>query len=604
MGQGRTGNGMGRTGRGYRGFLLCLVLAGVFCALTYWAVRITWPKTSYWYQLFWERQAFQHANTFLVWLGILLVLRALVRYWSAAKLLRDQGIQDRLVTPWHQRIKRAPEGEQGTSIIVEHKRDQGKALLECMRDAGYVSGDDFALKPEWRHMLLERVNRIGLYLQSTEAQNIGEMMDINRDLSALDAEELSGQFTFVRWIVYMMPVVGFLGTVWGISAAMQGISEALPMVKNLDEFIKSLGTATFALKVAFDTTLLALAYSAILTLAVTFASSQNDSYLSGVDTWVIDNVLSHVTEQNPIELTMSRGFRSLMGESRGEGLAGIKAAVETGMSMIRERTGRIAQGVAMLDGQLSEIRKSASAGTTQLEAVATAADKMAGTVESLASVVANLPEAAAQGSEQLARIRTAAAKIQDELEGLASAVSRLPDIAADGTKRLEGVGMAAARMERKVEELAGAVSRLPDVVDGLGSASTTLSEFVAKLAAVGAIAEDVKAGVRELQAITEHTAAVGQVRDALAADIVADDGSSRHLATVTAVTELKDAILGQFERASKESADQISDALQGVRDAHVLLNASMEQINASLQALGKNFLSLAEEIRKRGRTGT
>jgi hypothetical protein len=110
----------------------------------------------------------------------------------------------------------------------------------------------------------------------------------------LDQEQMAGRFTLTRYILYLLPVIGFIGTVEGISRALMNISKALPLVKNLDGFLANLTSVTAALQIAFDSTLLALFLSASLMLVQTLVLRRSDELLARVDRWVVDHILPRV----------------------------------------------------------------------------------------------------------------------------------------------------------------------------------------------------------------------------------------------------------------------------------------------------------------------
>lgn len=117
-------------------------------------------------------------------------------------------------------------------------------------------------------------------------------MELNREASGLDQEAAAGRFTLTRYILYLLPVIGFIGTVEGISKALMNISRVLPMVKDLDGFMGNLTSVTSALQIAFDSTLLALFLSAALMLAQTLVIRRSEDLLARVDRWIVDHVLS------------------------------------------------------------------------------------------------------------------------------------------------------------------------------------------------------------------------------------------------------------------------------------------------------------------------
>src|SRR4051794_21249234 len=118
-----------------------------------------------------------------------------------------------------------------------------------------------------------------------------QLMELNREGSGLDQEHAAGRFTLTRYILYLLPVIGFIGTVEGISKALMNISKVLPMVKDLDGFMNNLTGVTSALQIAFDSTLLALFLSAALMLVQTLVFRRSEDLLARVDRWVVENVL-------------------------------------------------------------------------------------------------------------------------------------------------------------------------------------------------------------------------------------------------------------------------------------------------------------------------
>jgi biopolymer transport protein ExbB/TolQ len=107
-----------------------------------------------------------------------------------------------------------------------------------------------------------RVRQLVGYVRETHAPTSNQLMEVNREASGLDQEHMAGRFTITRYILYLLPVIGFIGTVEGISKALMNISKVLPLVKDLDAFLNNLTGVTSALQIAFDSTLLALFLSA------------------------------------------------------------------------------------------------------------------------------------------------------------------------------------------------------------------------------------------------------------------------------------------------------------------------------------------------------
>src|SRR4029078_1289698 len=121
------------------------------------------------------------------------------------------------------------------------------------------------------------------------AGSLPQLMELIREASSLDQEQAAGRFTLTRYILYLLPVIGFIGTVEGISKALMNISRVLPMVKDLDGFMGNLTSVTSALQIAFDSTLLALFLSAALMLVQTLVYRRAEDLLARVDRLVVEH---------------------------------------------------------------------------------------------------------------------------------------------------------------------------------------------------------------------------------------------------------------------------------------------------------------------------
>jgi biopolymer transport protein ExbB/TolQ/uncharacterized protein YukE len=142
-----------------------------------------------------------------------------------------------------------------------------------------------------RRILPARLRQLGCTIDGPRAPTASQLMELNREGSGLDQEHAAGRFTLTRYILYLLPVIGFIGTVEGISKALMNISKVLPMVKDLDGFMNNLTGVTSALQIAFDSTLLALFLSAALMLVQTLVFRRSEDLLARVDRWVVEHVL-------------------------------------------------------------------------------------------------------------------------------------------------------------------------------------------------------------------------------------------------------------------------------------------------------------------------
>jgi biopolymer transport protein ExbB/TolQ len=183
----------------------------------------------------------------------------------------------------------------GTGIYLWAIAVLGRELWRLWKDeSAFGDAANMLAKPalipaEDDRVLAARIRQLG---GQPAGATVGRLMELNRESSALDQEAASGRFTLTRYILYLLPVIGFIGTVEGISKALMNISKVLPMVKNLDDFMNNLTGVTSALQIAFDSTLLALFLSAALMLVQTLVYRRAEDLLARVDRWVVDRGLA------------------------------------------------------------------------------------------------------------------------------------------------------------------------------------------------------------------------------------------------------------------------------------------------------------------------
>jgi biopolymer transport protein ExbB/TolQ len=96
-----------------------------------------------------------------------------------------------------------------------------------------------------------------------------------RYLADLDVSRIQSGYAFLRIVIWAIPILGFLGTVIGITEAVAGLSP-----QALEE---SLPTVTAGLGVAFDTTALSLALSMVLMFGLYIAERFESNLVDGVD---------------------------------------------------------------------------------------------------------------------------------------------------------------------------------------------------------------------------------------------------------------------------------------------------------------------------------
>src|SRR5205814_837286 len=138
--------------------------------------------------------------------------------------------------------------------------------------------------------LVNRTRAVLDFLCSRGSAN--ELDDQLRTLTDNDALALEGTYSLTRFITWAIPILGFLGTVLGITQAISGVT---PEVLE-----KSLSTVTDGLALAFDTTALGLALTMVTMFFSFVVERAEQGVLEEVDLHV-DRCLAHRFERTGAE---------------------------------------------------------------------------------------------------------------------------------------------------------------------------------------------------------------------------------------------------------------------------------------------------------------
>jgi biopolymer transport protein ExbB/TolQ len=135
---------------------------------------------------------------------------------------------------------------------------------------------------------ISRMRDIAHYLRPGQSQESVE--EHIRYLADRAADKLHGSYALVRTVTWAVPILGFLGTVIGITMAIANIS--------LTELQTSLSEVVGGLSVSFDTTALALTLSLILVFASFLVERMEQQILSEVEDLGIEEVAYRVVSKD------------------------------------------------------------------------------------------------------------------------------------------------------------------------------------------------------------------------------------------------------------------------------------------------------------------
>jgi biopolymer transport protein ExbB/TolQ len=116
-------------------------------------------------------------------------------------------------------------------------------------------------------------------------RNTREVLEQLGVQAATDAAAVESSYTMVRVFIWAIPILGFIGTVIGIGAAVAGFSTSVAEAVDLEVMKLSIGAVTSGLGVAFDTTLLALVVSILIMFPASSLQKAEEEFLAQVDEW-------------------------------------------------------------------------------------------------------------------------------------------------------------------------------------------------------------------------------------------------------------------------------------------------------------------------------
>ena len=108
----------------------------------------------------------------------------------------------------------------------------------------------------------------------------------NPDQSDLDADTAAAGYRTSKLFIWAMPILGFVGTVLGISLAVGGFSEFLTTNLNIEDVSRvtsELGNVASGLSFAFDTTLLGLLAGLVANVMSSIVQKRDERFFTRLD---------------------------------------------------------------------------------------------------------------------------------------------------------------------------------------------------------------------------------------------------------------------------------------------------------------------------------
>ena len=138
------------------------------------------------------------------------------------------------------------------------------------------------------------VNRIRKGMELFEKRNNnGEVATFLSAQSDIDANRITGSYTLLKVFLWAIPILGFIGTVQGLSQAVSSLSAGSTDPEALKASINNL---TSGLGVAFDTTLLGLILSMIMSFPMAVMQKEEEEMLTEIDAFCTEKLLPKLND--------------------------------------------------------------------------------------------------------------------------------------------------------------------------------------------------------------------------------------------------------------------------------------------------------------------
>ena len=143
-----------------------------------------------------------------------------------------------------------------------------------------------------RFVLFNRIERALLNLK-----NVGNVSDVSEMLRAQaenDESHMDSSYGILSGIIWVIPILGFIGTVVGLSGAIGGFGAVLNTDATVSSLRESLAPVTSNLGIAFDTTFVALILAMVVQMIMTVLRKQEELFLDACRDYAHINVISRL----------------------------------------------------------------------------------------------------------------------------------------------------------------------------------------------------------------------------------------------------------------------------------------------------------------------
>jgi len=138
-------------------------------------------------------------------------------------------------------------------------------------------------------------NRIMIALSNLK--NLGRVTDVDEILHSqgeYDESTMETSYALVKGFIWAIPVLGFIGTVLGLSEAIGGFGAVLQASTDMSQIVDALKVVTGGLATAFETTLQALVAALGIQMLLTFLAKAEEEFLDNCSEYCLRKVVNRL----------------------------------------------------------------------------------------------------------------------------------------------------------------------------------------------------------------------------------------------------------------------------------------------------------------------
>jgi len=176
-------------------------------------------------------------------------------------------------------LKLLPTDEPGFILTPSSAEDVLQALYQA------VDNPDRFLLTRRVHIALANLRNMG---------RIGDVDEVLKTQAENDEGQVDSSYTVIRGLIWAIPVLGFIGTVLGLSVALGSFGAVLSAANDMEQLRTALQKVTGGLATAFETTLEGLVAALIIHLLMVAVRRREEQFLDDCKDYCQKNLVGRL----------------------------------------------------------------------------------------------------------------------------------------------------------------------------------------------------------------------------------------------------------------------------------------------------------------------